>query len=166
MTIRSTARQGRGLAPRLAAAFLAAFALVLPFALTVTPAAAAPVVETVPADPMAAKACLGTFGAATTDCPAETVAGTVPALAPDVTSDWAGLAARFANGIAAGLHSTVPQLKDSLQSTTAPVPLPAAGWMLVAGLGALGLFRRRRDGTPVPLRTALRDGARADLGPR
>ncbi|MCU0230433.1 MAG: hypothetical protein MUC67_03530, partial [Acidobacteria bacterium] len=70
VTIRSTARQGRGLAPRLAAAFLAAFALVLPFALTATPAAAAPVVETVPADPMAAKACLGTFGAATTDCPA------------------------------------------------------------------------------------------------
>jgi hypothetical protein len=170
VTIRSTARQGRGLPSRLAAAFLAAFALVLPLALTVTPAAAAPVVETVPADPaadpLAAKACLGTFGAATTDCPAETVAGTVPALAPDVTSDWAGLAARFANGIAAGLHSTVPQLKDSLQSTTAPVPLPAAGWMLVAGLGALGLFRRRRDGTPVPLRTALRDGARADLGPR
>jgi hypothetical protein len=90
----------------------------------------------------------------------------VPALAPDVTSDWAGLAARFANGIAAGLQSTVPQLKDSLQSTAAPVPLPAAGWMLVAGLGALGLFRRRRDGTPVPLRTALRDGARADLAPR
>jgi hypothetical protein len=145
---------------------VAVLALVLPFALTVTPAAAAPVVETVPADPMAAKACLGTFGAATTaNCP-ETAAGTVHALAPDVTSDWAGLAARFANGIAAGLHSTVPQLKDSLQSTTAPVPLPAAGWLLVAGLGALGLFRRRRDGTPVPLRAALRDGARTDVAPR
>lgn len=169
MTIRSTARQGRGLAPRLAAVpvavLLAVLALVLPFALTVTPAAAAPVVETVPADPMAAKACLGTFGAATATCP-EPAAGTLPTLAPDVTSDWAGLAARFANGIAAGLQSTVPQLKDSLQSTAAPVPLPAAGWLLVAGLGALGLFRRRRDGTPVPLRTALRDGARADVAPR
>lgn len=39
-----------------------------------------------------------------------------------------------------GLTSTV------LGGTPAPIPLPAAGWMLLAGLGGLGLVaRRRRD---------------------
>ncbi|MEI4233439.1 VPLPA-CTERM sorting domain-containing protein [Roseovarius sp. D22-M7] len=33
---------------------------------------------------------------------------------------------------------------DTFDSTTAPIPLPAAGWMMVAGLGALGALRRRR----------------------
>ena len=29
-------------------------------------------------------------------------------------------------------------------TTASPVPLPAAGWMLIAGLGGLGLMRRRK----------------------
>jgi hypothetical protein len=32
---------------------------------------------------------------------------------------------------------------DPVVTDPAPVPLPAAGWMLLAGLGALGLMRRR-----------------------
>jgi len=31
---------------------------------------------------------------------------------------------------------------------TAPIPLPAAGWLMFGGLGALGLLRRRRTFTP------------------
>ncbi len=55
----------------------------------------------------------------------------------------------------------------------APVPLPAAGWLLVAGIGGLGLFGRRREGALPTLRpgrggiepvaTALRGGVRGDM---
>ncbi|WP_236019446.1 VPLPA-CTERM sorting domain-containing protein [Fuscibacter oryzae] len=46
------------------------------------------------------------------------------------------------------LQSTDPRAKDGHYSqnlvTVSPVPLPAAGLMLMAGLGGLGLMRRRR----------------------
>ncbi len=32
-------------------------------------------------------------------------------------------------------------------ATVAPIPLPAAGWLVLAGMGALGLMRRRRAAT-------------------
>jgi hypothetical protein len=36
---------------------------------------------------------------------------------------------------------------DDVQASPAPVPLPAAGWLIVAGLGALGALRRRARAT-------------------
>jgi predicted dienelactone hydrolase len=51
---------------------------------------------------------------------------------------WLG----FAEGTNAGLRwETIDALRDT---TPAPVPLPAAAWMLLAGLGALGAVRRMK----------------------
>lgn len=43
-----------------------------------------------------------------------------------------------------GVGMLVSQPGDWIRVVTAPVPLPAAGWMLFAGLGALGWLSRRR----------------------
>lgn len=56
----------------------------------------------------------------------------------DFTSDhtyWAG----FKEGTADGI-------RFETLTAPAPVPLPATAWMLVAGLGGLGLMRRRQNG--------------------
>lgn len=46
----------------------------------------------------------------------------------------------------------------SASESIAPVPLPAAGWLLLAGLGGLGLFGRRRRGALPSLRRGTDDG--------
>jgi hypothetical protein len=68
-------------------------------------------------------------------------------------------------GIASAIIFASDPATSANDGTVAPIPLPAAGWLLVAGLGALGLFRRRAAGH-VPLRTALRECARTEWAPR
>jgi len=83
------------------------------------------------------------------------------AAASALVAAQSGLAAGWAD-LATGLGTLLPARTDDLSASVAPIPLPAAGWLLVAGLGALGLFGRKRGDAPVPLRSALRDSARAD----
>lgn len=45
---------------------------------------------------------------------------------------------------APGINSGAYSLDVKLESTVAPVPLPAAGWMLLSGIGLLGFSSRRR----------------------
>jgi hypothetical protein len=79
-----------------------------------------------------------------------------PAAVPDMLS-----------AVLPGLDALLPQAIGSatvrFSESVAPIPLPAAGWMLLAGLGALGLWGKRRDGRVVPLRATLRTSARTDL---
>jgi hypothetical protein len=82
-----------------------------------------------------------------------------PAAVPDMLS-----------AVLPGFDALLPQAIGSatarFSESVAPIPLPAAGWMLLAGLGALGLWGKRRDGRVVPLRATLRTSARTDLGLR
>lgn len=57
--------------------------------------------------------------------------------APDF-SNFGSIADSFELHIDASFSATVTEVP-----TTTPIPLPAAGWLLVAGLGAIGLVRRR-----------------------
>jgi hypothetical protein len=42
-------------------------------------------------------------------------------------------------------------LEDVKVSNPSQVPLPAAGWLLMSGLGALGVFARKRGANPGPI---------------
>jgi hypothetical protein len=123
-------------------------AALLALLLAATPSTATPLIETAQAAAPAAP-CLALDPSACDRLPAAPEAVT-PALA----TNWYGIPTPLPAA------RTAPQ--PDLAASVAPIPLPAAGWLLVAGLGALGLFRRR--GTqPAPLRTTLRGCARTDL---
>jgi hypothetical protein len=48
-----------------------------------------------------------------------------------------------------GSQIDVP-MNSSWTITPAPVPLPAAGWLLSSGIGLLGVWRQRKTGRPSP----------------
>ncbi len=52
------------------------------------------------------------------------------------------LSSQFRFSITGGVHASSDA--DEVLGTIAPVPLPAAGWMLLAGMGMLGFASRRR----------------------
>jgi hypothetical protein len=62
--------------------------------------------------------------------------GTVPALAYAIYSTTGGSKYQLSTAHPIGL-----------EVTAAPVPLPAAGWLLISGLGGLGAMARRRRHT-------------------
>jgi hypothetical protein len=105
------------------------------------PAEALPVLSAAeaPTPAVCPESCLGLAGA-----PAAAVPGPLA---------WYGIAS-------AVLPAPLP-VAGALDANVAPIPIPAAGWLLIAGLGALGLFHRRRRDTP--LRPALRASARTDF---
>ena len=45
------------------------------------------------------------------------------------------------------LDATGEDVAFLLNSTT-PVPLPPAAWLMISGMGSIGLFARRRTGHP------------------
>ncbi len=60
----------------------------------------------------------------------------------DFDADWT-LAGQLAFAIGNDSSGSNPAAQFKV-TNVAPIPLPAAGWMLIAGLGALGALRRRR----------------------
>jgi hypothetical protein len=120
--------------------------------LLIAPVTAAPIVGATagPSQPAPGPVCLAT---GPTDCDVGFASAPVVPVALDGAfvvqvgmSLWNGTAIRYGESIA-------------------PIPLPAAGWLVLAGMGALGLMRRRGadalygpDGTE-PLGTALRGSA-------
>ena len=71
-------------------------------------------------------------------------------------------------GVGASYVSAMSSAAQQLDGSVTPIPAPAAIWLLLAGLGALGAFRRRQanalpslrhGGDIEPARVALRGGA-------
>jgi hypothetical protein len=139
----------------------AAFAICLALVLAAGPSGAAPLDDwTLRAD--LAPVCVmdldtGPGAGSCAASPADLAAA--PAAVPDMLS-----------AVLPGFDALLPQAIGSatarFSETVAPIPLPAAGWMLIAGLGALGLWGKRRDGRVVPLRATLRASVRSDPGLR
>ena len=125
MTRRATG-EGR-FAPLARTALTAVAALVL----TAVAAAAAPVVEPAPGPACVALEATALACGATT---AESLLAGLSALTHLDLTSFASAASTSAAGLTAAI---------------ADVPLPAAGWLLIAGMGGLGLFgKRRRDALP------------------
>ena len=103
----------------------------------VRPSAAAPVLDTPGA---CAEAC--TF--------APPLIETDSALAADDSVLSIGFT-RFGE-IGAGYVRAVSDVAHKLDSSITPIPAPAAIWLLMAGLGGLGAFRRRKDNALPSLR--------------
>jgi hypothetical protein len=135
----------------------AAFALGLAIVLAAGHAAAAPLDDWTLRAELAPVCVMDLDTGPGAGCAADLAAA--PAAVPDMLS-----------AVLPGFDALLPQAIGSatarFSETVAPIPLPAAGWMLIAGLGALGLWGKRRDGRVVPLRATLRASARTDPGLR
>jgi hypothetical protein len=76
----------------------------------------------------------------TANCVPECVDGRGPFFFDGLRTGTASEAPLFAEFNWSAITDVTPQPPEP----TAPIPLPAAGWLLLGGLGALGLMRRRR----------------------
>jgi hypothetical protein len=75
---------------------------------------------------------------------ASLVFGASDTTSPKATFDGAGVLAYSVAGVNGAFLSANGQEIGSPGFATAPVPLPAAAWLLLSGLGALGTAARRR----------------------